>query len=147
MSAAIGLTGLHNYKFGRSVTIPFPENFSKTPYEVIVQNRELGLHTLCFLDIDTEEKRYLSIREALEMLLKVEAIQKRGVVTNETLALGIARAGSPNPAVKADDVRAMLDFNFGSPPYILIFPGRLHFMEAKALVAFAKAPLKVMEIV
>ncbi|MDH7564489.1 MAG: diphthine synthase, partial [Candidatus Bathyarchaeota archaeon] len=35
VSAAIGLSGLHNYKFGKSVTIPFPETHSTTPYDVI----------------------------------------------------------------------------------------------------------------
>ncbi|MEM3054824.1 MAG: diphthine synthase, partial [Candidatus Bathyarchaeia archaeon] len=51
ISAVMGLSGLHNYKFGKSVTIPFPENFSETPYEVVMENLSLGLHTLCLLDI------------------------------------------------------------------------------------------------
>ena len=53
MSAIIGLSGLHNYKFGKTVTIPFIENFSETPYNVIAQNKNSGLHTLCLLDINT----------------------------------------------------------------------------------------------
>ncbi|TRO51081.1 diphthine synthase, partial [Candidatus Bathyarchaeota archaeon] len=28
LSAIIGLSGLHNYKFGKTVTVPFPENYS-----------------------------------------------------------------------------------------------------------------------
>ena len=28
MSAIVSLSGLHNYKFGKTVTVPFPENFS-----------------------------------------------------------------------------------------------------------------------
>ena len=28
ISAIISLSGLHNYKFGKTVTVPFPENFS-----------------------------------------------------------------------------------------------------------------------
>jgi len=147
VSAAMGLSGLHNYKFGKSVTIPFPENFSETPYEVIMENLRLGLHTLCLLDIDAEEKRYLSIREALEMLLKVEEKRKNGVITGERLAVGIARAGSPNPKVKADFVEKLLRYDFGDPPYTLIFPGKLHFMEAEALIVFASAPLSVRKMV
>jgi diphthine synthase len=38
ISAIISLSGLHNYKFGKTVTVPFPENFSETPYNVIAQN-------------------------------------------------------------------------------------------------------------
>lgn len=147
VSAVMGLSGLHNYKFGKSVTIPFPENFSETPYEVIAKNFSLGLHTLCLLDINVEEKRFLNIMEALELLLKVEAKRKDGVITDERLVVGIARAGSLNPTVKADLVKNLLRYDFGEPPYTLIFPGKLHFMEAEALIAFAGAPLIVRKMV
>jgi len=147
ISAVIGLSGLHNYKFGKSVTIPFPENFSETPYEVVDQNRKLGLHTLCLLDINAEERRYLSIRESLELLLKVEEKRRRGIVTMETFGVGIARAGSSNPAVKASFIRDLLSYDFGGPPYTIIFPGKLHFMEAEALTVLAGAPQKVREMV
>ena len=141
LSAAIGLSGLHNYKFGKSVTIPFPdETMSDTPYQVISQNIRLGLHTLCLLDIKVEEKRFLCIGKALETLLKVEERRKRKTVTKATLAVGIARAGSDKPAVKAGSVSDLLNYDFGQPPYSLIFPGRLHFMEAEALIQFAGAP-------
>ena len=141
ISAVIGLSGLHNYKFGKSVTIPFPdETFSGTPYDVIAQNRKLGLHTLCLLDIKAEEKRCLSIRESLDLLLKIEEKKKKGIVTVDSLAVGIARAGSNNPTVKADSVKKLLDYDFGEPPYSIIFPGKLHFMEAEALIVLAGGP-------
>jgi diphthine synthase len=141
MSAAIGLSGLHNYKFGKSVTIPFPdETPSETPYMVIAQNKKLGLHTLCLLDIKAEEKRYLSICKSLEWLLEIEEKRKKKIVTADSLAVGIARAGSRNPTVKADFVRRLLTYDFGEPPYCLVFPGELHFMEAEALIVLASAP-------
>ena len=144
ISAVIGLSGLHNYKFGKSVTIPFPdETFSETPYDVIAQNRKLGLHTLCLLDIKAEEKRYLSIREGLDLLLKIEEKKKKGIATTNTLVVGIARAGSNNPMVKADSVKKLLDYDFGEPPYSIIFPGKLHFMEAEALIVLAGGPEKL----
>ncbi|MDH7477910.1 MAG: diphthine synthase [Candidatus Bathyarchaeota archaeon] len=148
ISAVVGLCGLHNYKFGKSVTIPFPEeNPSETPYEVIAQNQENGLHTLCLLDINAEEKRYLKIREGLEILLKVEEKKKKKAVTMETLAVGVARAGSINPTVKADFIKELLNYDFGEPPYSLVFPARLHFMEADALMTLAGAPEKVKEMI
>lgn len=148
LSAVIGLSGLHNYKFGKSVTIPFvDETFSETPYDVIVQNKTLGLHTLCLLDIKAEERRYLSIREGLSTLLEIEAKRKREAVMTDSLAVGIARAGSNNPTVKADSVRRLLDYDFGEPPYSIIFPGKLHFMEAEALIFLAGAPENLRESV
>lgn len=147
ISAAIGLSGLHSYKFGRSVTIPFQENFSETPYNVIAENKERGLHTLCLLDIDAERRRYLMISEALEMLLTIEDRKRRGVVTSETLVVGVARAGGPNPVVKADIVSKILKYDFGPPPYTIIFPGNLHFTEAEALITFAGAPKEIRDSV
>ncbi len=143
ISAVMGLSGLQSYKFGKSVTIPFPENFSETPYNVIFQNGRLGLHTLCLLDVNVEEKRYLSINEALKMLLKVEKAKKKHVADEDNLALGIARAGSANPTVKAGLVKQLIEYDFKGPPHSLIFPGKLHFMEAEALITLADAPSSV----
>ena len=74
------------------------------------------------------------------MLLDVEEKNKKGAVTSDTVALGVARAGSDNPTLKADFVKDLLSFDFGQPPYSLIFPGDMHFMEVEALIAFAGAP-------
>jgi diphthine synthase len=140
ISAIISLSGLHNYKFGKTVTIPFPENFSETPYNVIAQNKQLGLHTLCLLDLRANERQFLTINQAITMLLKVEKTKRKGVVTPETDAVGVARAGSNNPILKADFIRALTKFDFGQPPHSLIFLGDLHFMEIDSLVVFAAAP-------
>lgn len=143
LSAIVGLSGLHNYKFGKTVTIPFPENFSETPYNVIAQNKKVGLHTLCLLDLKADEKRCLSIKEALALLLESEQKKRKHVITPNTLAVGAARVGSDNPALKAGYVKSLLNYDFGKPPHSLIFLGQLHFTEAEALVAFAGAPAKL----
>jgi len=145
VSAVIGLSGLQNYKYGRSVTIPFPEKgfASETPYKVILENRVMGLHTLCYLDIKAEEQRYMTIKEGLQLLLNMEK-QKRGhVITLSTLVLGVARAGSDNPTVKAGYVGDVMNHDFGDPPHTLVFPVKLHFMEAEALIILAGAPEQV----
>ena len=147
ISAVIGLSGLHNYKFGKTVTIPFPENSSETPYNVIAQNKARGLHTLCLLDLKADEQRFLSVNEGLQALLAVERKTRKGAVTSETLAVGAARVGSVNPALKADWAGELLKYDFGGPPQSLIFPGELHFMEVEALIRFAGAPEKLREVV
>lgn len=143
MSAIVSLSGLHNYKFGKTVTVPFQENFSETPYNTIAQNKKLGLHTLCLLDLKEPENRYLSINQAIKSLLTVEEKKQSKIITANTIAVGIARAGSNDPKVKAGFVKELVDFDFGEPPYTLIFPGDLHFMEADALIAFASAPIEL----
>lgn len=143
ISAIVGVSGLHNYKFGKTVTIPFWENFSETPYNVIAQNKQLGLHTLCLLDLKADEKRFLTIKEALMMLREIEKKKHAGIASDNTLIVGLARAGSKHPTLKADFLASLTSFDFGEPPMTLIFPGQLHFMEAEALVALAGAPAEI----
>jgi diphthine synthase len=147
VSAVRGISGLQNYKFGKAVTIPFSEEgfVSETPYNVIFENKKMGLHTMCYLDIKAEVQRYLTVNEALQTLLELEKQKKEQVATLRTLVIGVARAGSPQPIVKAGYIEEVINYCFGAPPHTLIFPGKLHFMEAEALVTLADAPQKVKE--
>jgi diphthine synthase len=147
ISAIVSLSGLHNYKFGKTVTIPFPENFSETPYNVIFQNKNLGLHTLCLLDLKANEKKFLSINQAIAMLLEVEKKKKKGIITSNTPAVGVARAGSDNPTLKSGFLQDLTNYDFGKPPFSLIFPGEMHFMETDSLIAFADAPAEFRSLI
>lgn len=145
ISAIIGQTGLHNYKFGKTVTIPLSGNYSETPYKVIIQNKKRGLHTLCLLDINTKSQQFLSIKEALRTLLDIEQKRKKQVTTLNTFAIGVARIGNSSQFIKANNIENLLKIDFGGPPQSLIFPGELHFMESEALIAFAQAPPRIKE--
>ncbi len=149
VSAVIGLSGLQNYKYGRSVTIPFPEKgFAyETPYRIVSENRAIGLHTLCYLDIEAEEKRYMTVNEGLQALLDTGKQKKSQTVTLNTLVLGVARAGSDEPTVKAGYARDLVNYDFGGPPQTLVFPGKLHFVEAEALITLAGAPEEVRKMI
>ena len=147
VSAVIGACGLHNYKFGKTVTVPFPENASETPYNVIAQNKAGGLHTLCLLDLKADDQRFLSVNEAVHALLAIEEKRHKNVVTTGTLVIGTARVGSVLPVLKADWAGQLLGYDFGGPPQSLIVPGELHFMEAEALIQFAGAPEKLRSVV
>lgn len=149
-SAIAGLSGLQNYHFGKSISIPHPylsgrgvQVITEAPYDTIKLNSELGLHTLVFLDID-KDKGYMSINRALELLLEVEKRRGEGVMEH-TLAIGIARAGSNSSLVKADYAERLKDFDFGAPLHILIIPGKLHFLEAEALVKLAGGPEELLQ--
>ncbi len=148
VSAVRGISGLQNYKYGKAVTIPFSEQgfVSETPYNVIRENKKMGLHTMCYLDIKAEEKKYLTINEALQTLLELEKQKKEQLVTSRTLVIGVARAGSYQPVVKAGYLEELINYDFGAPPHTLVFPGKLHFMEAEALITLAGAPQEVREM-
>ena len=149
VSAVRGISGLQNYKFGKAVTIPFSvEGFvSETPYNVIKENKKMGLHTMCYLDIKAKEQRYLTVNKALKILLELEKMKKEQVVNPKTLVIGVSRAGSPQPLVKAGYIEEVINFDFGAAPQTLIFPAKLHFMEAEALILLASAPVEIKEMV
>lgn len=148
VSAVRGISGLQNYKFGKAVTIPFSEDgfVSETPYNVIMENKRIGLHTMCYLDIKADEQRYMTVNEGLRTLLELEKKKNKQIVNPKTLVIGVARAGSPQPMVKAGFIKEIVEFDFGAPPHMLIFPGKLHFMEIEALVVLAGAPIEVKEM-
>ncbi len=143
ISVAPGAAGLQNYKFGKSATITFPPPVSDVPYDTLKMNRTAGLHTLFFLDLRSEEGRFMTVNEALRLMLEAELRRGESVFMPETLSIGIARAGGPEQLVKAGTASSLSEEDFGRPPHVLIVPGKLHFVEADALVAFAGADEKL----
>ena len=72
-TAVCGLTGLQNYRFGKTCSLPYPyKTWSPlTPFDVIRENRERDLHTLVYLDL--REDRCMTIPEAVEILEEMAA--------------------------------------------------------------------------
>ncbi len=70
LTAAAGFLGLQPYRFGRTVSLPFPEpGFAPpSPLEQIAGNRERGLHSLVLLDLRPAEGKFLSGASALALL-------------------------------------------------------------------------------
>ena len=138
-SAAAGLTGLQNYRFGKATTIPFPDTFGgegppPSVIDTIEDNRKRGLHTLAFLDLDEAGERTLSGSEAASMLASQ---------LGSALGVVVARAGSPEPLVRADRLETLAEMHFGGPLHFLVIPGELHLIEADALRAFADVPAEL----
>jgi diphthine synthase len=144
-TAVPGLLGLQNYKFGRTTTLAFSEKdyFPTSPYEVIRNNKKMGLHTLVLLDIQAEKNRYMTANEGLDLLLKMEEKLRKHLITKETLACVVARAGAPNPMIIANTINILRKKDFGPPLHTIVLPGPLHFMEIEALELFADLPLEI----
>ncbi|HUH78318.1 MAG TPA: diphthine synthase [Methanoregula sp.] len=132
-SAVCGLSGLQNYRFGKSCSLPFPQKnwFPTTPVDVIAQNLELRLHTLVYLDI--QDDRFMTVPEAVGRIEDIAA--EKGIAI--PLYVGIARAGSDAPVVKAGTANFLGQQDFGPPLHILIVPAGLHDMERSYLEMFA----------
>lgn len=132
-SAVCGLSGLQNYRFGKSCSLPFPQKnwFPTTPLDVILQNLSLHLHTLVYLDI--HDDRFMTVPEAVDLLEQM-AGDRRSTIT---LYVGIARAGSTEPVVRAGSADVIRTVDFGPPLHILVIPAELHDMEREYLEVFA----------
>lgn len=142
VTAVPGMLGLQQYKFGRTTTLVLPEKnyFPTSPYDVIKNNKKIGLHTLVLLDIQEDKKKYMTANEGLNILLKMEEIRKENVISKDTIACVIAQAGSEKPVVKADKINFLIKQDYGAPLHTLVIPGELHFMEIEALQTLAYLP-------
>jgi len=118
--SAIGETGLQIYKFGKTATIPMNgklENVKST----LRNNKKLGLHTLLLLDIDRENNIFMSVPEALKLLLKAKLIKDY-----DNLVI-FSKAGGESQLFY-NITKEFLRKEIGLPA-VLIIPGKLHFRE------------------
>ncbi|MEM1583248.1 MAG: diphthine synthase [Nitrososphaerota archaeon] len=128
-SAAVSITGLHVYKFGKTTTLPLIGDPAET-YMIIKENQERGLHTMILLDTADGG---LTIPNALRRLLEAEDRLNQGILGEDTLAIGLSRVGLEDQYIKVGMVKELISVNYPPPPHALIFPGELHFMEVEAL--------------
>lgn len=151
---AVGVCGLQLYRYGETISIPFftetwrPDSF----YEKIQRNRQLGLHTLCLLDIRVKEPsleslcrgrkcyeppKYMTINIAIEQLLEVEQTRGESAYSTETICVGIARLGSDDQKVVAGSMKELQAVDFGAPLHCLVIVGETHPVEEEMLNFYA----------
>jgi diphthine synthase len=130
---AVGRVGLELYKYGKTTSMPYfePGFRPETPYQVIKENMEKGLHTLLLLDIKPD--RHMSVYESLKQLLEIEGLRKEGVITKDTKAIGCARLGSEDFLIRYGRIEELMKIDFGKPLHCMIIPGKLHFIEEEML--------------
>ncbi|KAJ3124076.1 diphthine synthase [Nowakowskiella sp. JEL0407] len=151
---AVGCCGLQLYTFGQCVSLVFftetwrPDSF----YPKIKQNRDIGLHTLCLLDIKVKEQstenmargrkiyeppRYMTINTAIEQLLEVEEELGEKVYGKDTIGVGLARVGSDTQQIVSGTFEQLMEVDFGGPLHSFIICGNMHYLELEFLKQFA----------
>lgn len=124
---AVGCVGLELYKYGHVTSIPFDNKDVKTPVEVFNKNYKNDLHTLFLLDLDVKNDKYMSIKEAVDYLLRNNV--------DDVLAVGCAAIGSEEAEIKVDKLKNLRNYDFKKFPQCLIIPAKkLHFIEKEMLL-------------
>jgi diphthine synthase len=144
-SAAASASGLHSYKFSRTVTVTREtvDRLSQA-YHILHQNLLEGAHSLLLLEYDVKSGEGVAPPDAIAGLLLAEGNFKRGVVAGSTFALVVSRLGREDAQMSAGSFEELAKNNYGEPPHSLIIPGKLHFTEADAIAAiFSVDPSKV----
>lgn len=152
---AVGACGIQLYNFGQTVSLVFftdswkPESF----YDKVLENRQLGLHTLLLLDIKVKEQsienmargrliyeppRYMSIATAAEQLLEIEEKRGQKAYSEDTPCIGVSRLGAPTQTFHADVLGKLVDYDSGEPLHSLVILGnKIHDLETDYIVDFA----------
>ncbi|MGA8543117.1 MAG: diphthine synthase [Thermoplasmata archaeon] len=134
LTAAAGFLGLQPYRFGRTVSLPFPEpGFAPpSPLEQIAGNRERGLHSLVLLDLRPAEGKFLSGASALALLR--ERDPEGAVIPRGAPVAVAARVGRDDAAAWFGPLESLAQLDFGPPMHVVVVPAaELHFEEAAAL--------------
>ncbi len=116
---AVAESGLMLYKFGRTTTLVSAGYELQSPYDVIRENKQAGLHTLVLMD--TEK---MTVKDGIKMLLKNSA-----VLSSEKI---VACAELGNSIIQYQSAEKLAGEDF-SVPAVIIVPGKLNFKEQEAL--------------
>jgi diphthine methyl ester synthase len=153
--SAIGATGLQLYNFGQTVSMVFftdtwkPSSF----YDRVLENRQIGLHTLILLDIKVKEQslenlargrkvfeppRFMTVAQCASQMLETEDSRSEGVYGPRSLAVGVARLGSKDQKIAAGTLEQLSSIDLGPPLHSLVLLGRrTHDLERDFIRSFA----------
>jgi diphthine synthase len=132
-----GAIGLQSYRFGRQSTFAYPygDYLPTSPLEVILENKERGLHTLALLDLDPsgmgeDEQQPMTPEIAVDVLRKMA--EKLDVNVEEWVLVLCSDMGTNEARVKVGSAKE-ISVVTGGRIHCLLIPAELHDVEAAAL--------------
>ena len=148
--SAVGALGLDLYKFGRTASVVFPDDnwYPVTPYNILKTNIQNFMHTLLLLDIkiaepskenllkgiNTPDKpRFMSVSQGLDVLTKLEENEKQGIISQDTLVIGIARLCEPDEKIAFGKLKDIRKVDFGKELHCIVIPSKLSEIELNLL--------------
>jgi len=133
ISSLIGEVGLHYYKVGKVLTIMNDPKSMSTPYYTIFDNLLSKTHSVILLEYNEDKSFFLDPQDALSLLLDVEKIQNRKVISLDTFVIIASRIGKSDQKITSGKISDLIKKEFGDPPHSIVIPGGLHFTESDAI--------------
>ena len=126
---AVAETGLQLYKFGKIASMPaWKKSFTPDSFmEIIKENKSINAHSLILIDIG------LSFDDAMNQLQK--SADNHQIKLDKILIC--QKLGTQRSKILYGNINLLKDSSRISPPFCIIIPGKLHFVEKEILESFS----------
>jgi diphthine synthase len=137
ITSLIGESGLHIYKFGRTVTMMSSPQSAVSVYNAIFDNLLSGNHTLILTEYNSDHNKFffLDPNEVFKMLIEVEKDIRSNVISEETFVIVASRIGTEQKKIISGKIKSLIGMSFETGPHSIILTGSLHFSESDAIHA------------
>src|SRR5919107_230715 len=107
ITSLIGESGLHIYKFGRTVTMMSCPQSAISVYNTIFDNLLSGNHTLILTEYNSDHNKFffLDPLQVFKMLIEVEKDIKYNVFSDETFAIVASRIGTEQKKIISGKIK------------------------------------------
>jgi diphthine synthase len=135
ITSLIGETGLHIYKFGRTVTMMSEPQSTVSVYNTIFDNLLAGNHTLILTEYNNKHNNFFFLDPIyiFKMLMETEKDLNHKAFSEETFIIIASRVGTRQKKIISGKVKSLNGLDFGTGPHSIIITGLLHFTESDAL--------------
>ena len=139
LTALIGESGLHYYKFGRSATVMSEPMSATSVYNVIHSNLLTASHTLILTEYregnEGEPNFFMDPAFAMKLLSEAERDFRLGAFCDDTFIIVASRAGLKGQSLVSGSVKDLTSREYGSGPHSIIVTGKLHFTEEESVAS------------
>jgi diphthine synthase len=135
ITSLIGESGLHIYKFGRTVTMMSGFQSYISVYTTILDNLLAGNHTLILTEYANNNGKlfFLDPTYFFDRMLQAEEDIKQGAFSEETFAIVASRIGTEQQRIESGKVKSLINKDYGIGPHSIIITASLHFTELDAV--------------
>ena len=135
ITSLIGETGLHIYKFGRTITMMSGFRSYISVYNTILDNLLAGNHTLVLTEYanNNDSLFFLDPTYFFERMLQAEEDTRYGAFSQDTFVIVASRVGTEQQRIESGKVKSLINKDYGMGPHSIIVTASLHFTEVDAI--------------